>query len=597
MTDIHYNIIPYHPEAHLFTITCTVDKPDPDGQVLSMPAWIPGSYMIRDFAKNIVTIQAACAGDAIAMEKLDKQSWCCAPCDGPLTVVYEVYAWDLSVRTAHLDTTHGYFNGTSVFLCVQGQEHKPCYVNILHPAGEQYRNWQVATAMSLAGASLHGFGQYVAQDYDELIDHPVEMGTFSLASFDVAGVPHDIAITGRHQADMDRLCRDLKQICEHHVGLFGELPEMQRYVFQVMAVGEGYGGLEHRASTSLLCSRNDLPKVGVAEVTDEYRCFLGLCSHEYFHTWNIKRIKPAVFIPYDLDKEAYTHLMWMFEGITSYYDDLALLRTGLIDVESYLELVAQNITRLLRVPGRFKQSVWDSSFYKWTKFYQQDENAPNAIVSYYGKGALIAMGLDLTIRKQTGQASTLDDVMRYLWQRYGKKGIGVPDFGIEQEIAEMLGLKLDDFFNRYLRGTEELPLQQWFAGVGIDYQCFPATSSTDKGGKLPTSQALPRSSLGARFADCVQGVQITHVLDQGTAQQAGLSAGDCILAVDGIRVEIKGLDKRLAEYAPGDKVVAHVFRRDELMVFDLLMQAAPDDTCALQLQGDVPAWLTGVASS
>jgi predicted metalloprotease with PDZ domain len=258
--------------------------------------------------------------------------------------------------------------------------------------------------------------------------------------------------------------------------------------------------------------------------------------------------------------------------------------------------VAQNITRLLRVPGRFKQSVWDSSFYKWTKFYQQDENAPNAIVSYYGKGALIAMGLDLTIRKQTGQASTLDDVMRYLWQHYGSKGVGVPDVGIEQEIADMLGLQLDDFFARYLRGTEELPLQQWFADVGIDYQCFPAASSGDKGGKLPVKQTT-RTSLGARFIDSAQGVQITHVLDQGTAQQAGLAAGDIIMALDNIRVDLKCLDKRIAEYTPGDKAIAHVFRRDELMVFELLMQAAPDDTCALQLRGDVPAWLSAQTSS
>ncbi len=593
MIDIHYNIVPSNPQAHLFTVTCTINKPDQDGQALSMPAWIPGSYMIRDFARNIVTIQASCAGATVDMEKLDKQSWCCAPCDGPLTVVYEIYAWDLSVRTAHLDTTHGYFNGTSVFLSVQGQEHNPCHVNILQPAGEQYRDWKVATALSLDGAQLHGFGRYVAKDYDELIDHPVEMGAFTLATFDVAGVPHDIAITGRHQADMDRLCRDLQKICEHHVQFFGELPEMQRYVFQVMAVGEGYGGLEHRASTSLLCSRNDLPRQGVEEVSEAYRCFLGLCSHEYFHTWNIKRIKPAVFMPYDLDKEAYTHLMWMFEGITSYYDDLSLLRTGLIDIESYLELVAQNITRLLRAPGRLKQSVWDSSFYKWTKFYKQDENAPNAIVSYYGKGALIAMGLDLLIRQQTDQSKSLDDVMRYLWQHYGSKGLGVPDTGIEKEIAAMLGLDLHEFFERYLRGTEELPLQQWFSDAGIDYQCFPAASSRDKGGKIPPSRQVGMTSLGARFADHAQGVKLTHVIDQGTAQLAGLAAGDVLLALDGIRVDQKGLDNRLAAYRPGDKVVGHVFRRDELMVFELLMQAAADDTCALQLRGDTPKWLSG----
>jgi len=590
MTDIHYNIVPSNPQAHIFTITCTVARPDPDGQVLSMPAWIPGSYMIRDFAKNIVTIQASSLGETLEMEKLDKHSWRCAPCDGPLSLVYDVYAWDLSVRTAHLDQTHAYFNGASVFLCVQGQEQDPCHVNILQPAGEVFKDWQVATAMSADGASLHGFGQYRAENYDELIDHPVEMGTFILATFTVAGVPHDIAITGRHQADMDRLCRDLKIICEQHVALFGELPKMQRYVFQVMAVGEGYGGLEHRASTSLLCSRNDLPRVGVEEITEEYRCFLGLCSHEYFHTWNIKRIKPAAFVPYDLNEESYTHLMWMFEGITSYYDDLALLRSGLINIESYLELVAQNITRILRTPGRNKQSVWDSSFYTWTKFYKQDENSPNAIISYYGKGALIAMGLDLLIRQQTGQSSSLDTVMRYLWTQYGRKGVGVPDNSIEKEIADLLELSLDDFFSRYLRGIEELPLEQWLKEVGIDYHVFAAASVQDKGGKLP-EKFTEKISLGVRFTECAEGVQLSHVLDHGSAQQAGLSAGDILVAMNGLRIQYKTFEKRLDEYHPGDTMVMHVFRRDELMTFKVIAKPADKDTCALTLAGKVPAWL------
>jgi len=592
MTDIHYNIVPSNPQAHLFTITCTVSKPEKDGQYLSMPSWIPGSYMIRDFAKNIVTIQASCAGEDVAMQKLDKQSWRCEPCEGPLTIVYEVYAWDLSVRTAHLDITHAYFNGTSVFLAVQGQELKPCSVNILQPVGERYQHWKVATAMVNDGAKLHGFGQYRAENYDELIDHPVEMGDFSLATFEVAGVPHDIAITGKHQADMDRLCRDLKIICDHHVTLFGELPEMPRYVFQVMAVGEGYGGLEHRASTSLLCSRDDLPMVGVEEVSEEYRSFLGLCSHEYFHTWNIKRIKPDVFMPYELDKESYTHLMWMFEGITSYYDDLALFRTGLINVESYLELVAQNISRILRCPGRFKQSVWNSSYYTWTKFYKQDENSPNAIVSYYGKGALIAMGLDLTIRKATGEASSLDDVMRYLWQHYGRQGIGVPEETIEGEIADMLGVDLDDFFSRFLRGVEELPLEQWFQEVNIEYHQYAASSTQDKGGKLPDDD-VNRVSIGARFSDHPSGLLLTHVLDQGAAQSAGLSAGDVLLSMDGIRVQFKTFEKSLSGYKSGTAVTVHAFRRDELMEFKVIVKQAEKDTCALQLKGEMPAWLTG----
>jgi len=367
---------------------------------------------------------------------------------------------------------------------------------------------------------------------------------------------------------------------------------MDRYVFQVMAVGDGYGGLEHRASTSLLCSRDDLPRVSEKEVTERYRTFLGLCSHEYFHTWNIKRIKPAAFVPYDLTTESYTHLMWMFEGITSYYDDLSLLRTGLISVESYLELVGQNITRVIRGAGRLKQSVWDSSFYTWTKFYKQDENSPNAIVSYYAKGALIALGLDLVIREKTDNTSSLDDVMRHLWKRYGKPGIGVPEKEIEQEISETVGVDLQLFFEHCLRTTAELPLERWLKTVGIHMYCYPAQSSQDKGGKLPEKQET-NCSLGARFESLPQGVRLTHVFDQGAAQQCGLSAGDVVIAMNRLHVDTKSIEQRLAESKEGDVVEIHAFRRDELMTFQLQAINPADDTCALELKGEKPLWLTG----
>jgi len=591
MNAVHYRIIPSSPEAHIFEVTCTVNAPDPAGQILSLPAWIPGSYMIRDFSKNIVSINATTNGDKVAIDTIDKQTWRCAPCDATLVITCQIYAWDLSVRSAHLDTTHGYFNGTSMFLSVQGQEHLPCSVEILAPAGDRYRNWKVSTAMSLDGAQTHGFGQYCAQDYDELIDHPVEMGDFTLATFDVAGVPHDIAITGKHRADMDRLCRDLKIICEHHVALFGELPAMDRYVFQVMATGDGYGGLEHRASTSLLCSRYDLPLAGNDKVSEQYRSFLGLCSHEYFHTWNVKRIKPDVFIPYDLRDETYTHLMWMFEGITSYYDDLSLIRTKLIEADSYLELLAQNITRIQRGSGRLKQSVWDSSFYTWNKFYKQDENAPNAIVSYYGKGALLAMGLDLIIRKHSQQEKSLDDVMRYLWSEYGKKGIGVNEVSIEQEIIELTGVDLKDFFERYLRGIEELPLQKWLQEQGVDVEFRTPQSSQDKGGKKPDS-ADEKVNFGIRFTNKTEGVTLTHVLDNGAAQIAGMSAGDVVLAMDGIRVDAKTFDQRIAEYKTDDRVEITAFRRDELMSFTLAVIEPEADTCVLTIQSKIPEWLS-----
>jgi predicted metalloprotease with PDZ domain len=585
---IHYVIQPVQPEAHLFQVTMRIPQPDPSGQQLTLPAWTPGSYMIRDFAKNIVTLKAHCAGTEIELEKLDKQSWRAAPCDGELELRYQVYAWDLSVRTAHLDTTHGYFNGTSVFLKAVGREREGYQVEIRPPVGNAYQNWKLATTLESAGAAHLGFGLYKAADYEELVDHPVEMGTFTFASFEVAGIPHEIAITGRHTADLDRICRDLQAICEYHVGLFGELPPMQRYLFQVMAVGDGYGGLEHRSSTSLLCKRTDLPRHGEEKVTNGYREFLGLCSHEYFHLWNVKRIRPQAFKEADLSREVHTRLLWAFEGITSYYDDLSLVRSGRIDPASYLDLLARVITRVLRGSGRQKQTLEESSFDAWTKFYKADENAPNAIVSYYSKGALVALALDLLIRRDSGGKKSLDHLMGALWERHGRPDLGVAEGDLEALAQEISGLDLTGFFDQALRSTEELPLPELLEAMGVGYRLRAARNSADKGGvakvdEVPVSQG---PVLGATVRDERGDARVAVVFDGGAAQEAGLSAGDVVVAVDGLRVTAGNLEQRIADIPEGYSVSVHAFRRDELMRFDLKPQAPPENICELWLLDD-----------
>jgi predicted metalloprotease with PDZ domain len=585
---VEYQVTPVHPEAHLFRVSCVINEPDPSGQRLSMPTWIPGSYMIRDFAKNIINLKAEVEDQAVEVKKLDKSTWQCAPCTGPLALTYEIYAWDLSVRTAHLDTTHAYFNGTSVFMRIHGQDDKKCSVELCPPAGDKYVNWRVATAMTPHSAELYDFGLYQAENYDELIDHPVEMGTFTLATFQAGGVPHDIVITGQHRADMKRLCVDLEKICTTHINLFGELPEIKRYVFLVMVVGDGYGGLEHRASTSLLCSRDDLPLQDETAVTDNYRTFLGLCSHEYFHTWNVKRIKPAAFIPYDLSRETHTDQLWAFEGITSYYDDLALVRSGIIEPASYLELLGQIITRVWRGQGRYKQSVAESSFDTWTKFYKQDESAPNTIVSYYSKGSLIALALDLTIQQITNNQKSLDDLMRLLWQEYGKPGKGLAEKEIEKLLSQIAGQDLTEFFANYLYGIHDLPLDNLLRMVGIDFHLRSAASVDDKGGK-PTENTdnKPTLSLGARVVADSAGALLTHVFDNGPAQRAGLSAGDIVIALNGIRTNKDKLEKTISSYQVNDEVTLHAFRRDELSTFTLVLTEAPLDTCYLEINDSV----------
>jgi len=596
---IRYRIVPGKPEAHLYRVSCTVAEPDPSGQEFALPAWIPGSYMIREFARHIVSIRAESRSRPVAVEKLDKHTWRVRPARGPVTVVCEVYARDLSVRGAYLDTRQAFFNGACVFLRPRGQESAPCELEILRPRGARYRDWTVATAMTRGGAKLHGFGTYLASDYDELIDHPVAMGELTLAGFRACGVPHDIAIAGRHRADVARLARDLKRLCEQHIRFFGGPAPMKRYVFLIFALGEGYGGLEHRASTALLCSREDLPRRGEAQVSERYRTLLGLASHEYFHTWNVKRIKPAAFTPYDLEREGYTALLWAFEGVTSYYDDLALVRCGLIERKDYLELLGRAITVHLRAPGRRRQTLAESSFDAWIKYYRPDENSPNATVSYYAKGSLVALCLDMLIRDKTRGKKSLDDVMRALWRRHGMTGVGVEEDGIESLAEEVTGLKLRRVFDEWLRSTHELPLQTLLAKRGVDMVLRPAESSSDKGGRTAsakTAGGLALLGVGAR-ANAEDAV-LTHVLEGGAAQQAGLAAGDAIVAVDGLRPGRGGLEAVLTKRRPGERIAIHAFRRDELMKFEVRLKPAPADTCVLtELAGAgarrLERWLEG----
>lgn len=580
---VRYTITPHRPQAHLFRVTCTVDNPDVPTQIFRLPAWIPGSYMIREFSRNIVTLQAACDDAPVAVDKLDKHTWRVAvpPAARSLTVTCEVYAWDLSVRTAHLDQTHGFFNGTSVFLAVDGREHHPCVVDIRPPEGSAFRDWRVATTLAPAlgefgAARAMGFGCYRADNYDELVDHPVEMGTFTHAVFDVGGVSHEIVITGRHDCDVTRLCADLAKICAWHVDLFGTPAPVERYLFLIMVVGDGYGGLEHRASTALLASRNDLPHTGMSGMPDGYKSFLGLCSHEYFHTWNVKRIKPAAFSPYDLGRENYTRLLWVFEGFTSYYDDLALVRSGVVSLEDYLKLLGKTVSNVLRGSGRLRQSVAESSFDAWTKYYRQDENAPNAIVSYYAKGALIALALDLQLRAGTDGHISLDDVMRALWEAYGKSGVGVDEddiFALVGRIAKAGGhgggRKLADWLWHAVSGTDDLPLADLLKPFGVDCRIEAA-------GTAPT--------LGIKLASGNGEAKLANVFDRGAAQDAGLSAGDVLIAIDGLKVTAGNLDTMLGRRRSGEQVEIHAFRRDELMRFTVELGTPPADTAKLSLK-------------
>ena len=562
---IQYQVQLADPAGHRYAIRLTIPNPDPAGQSLRLPAWIPGSYLIRDFARQIETVQAHAGDTAIDVRKTDSHTWRCAPCTGPLTVDYQVYAWDLSVRGAHFDDSHAFFNGCSLFLAVTGLESQACLLHLCPPT--HARGWQVHTSLRPAAdhpdaAPLHGFGCYQARDYDELIDHPVEIGTPQCISFEAHGAQHDLVFTGVVPGlDLERIAADAQKICAAQIELFEPdsrrapfLDGADRYVFLVMVTGDGYGGLEHRASTALITRRADLPTEG-CPAPEGYTTFLGLVSHEYFHTWNVKRIKPAAFAPYDLSRPCHTELLWVFEGFTSYYDDLMLLRAGVIDEPTYLKQVARTLDQVQRSGGRHKQSVAESSFDAWTRYYKQDENSPNALVSYYTKGALVALGLDLEIRRQSGGTRSLDDVMRLLWRRYGRdfyqgRPRGVAERAMPALIRTATGADVTDFIERHALGREDVPLAAALARVGI-----ALTTQTDS----------PRPTLDVRTQADPAGLRLATVYEHGPAHRAGLSAGDLLIAADGLRItDAAGLDRLLDARKPGDRVVMHVFRRDEL---------------------------------
>lgn len=579
-----YSLEPLDLSGHRLRATLRIAEPDPKGQIVSLPAWIPGSYLIRDFSRHIEQIEARAGRQPVSLTKLDNHRWRIAPCQGPLTITTVIYAWDLSVRGAHLDETHCFFNGTSVFLEAQGQEDHPCRLTLAPPP--RPARWNVFTSMprdtrANAKKTRDGFGTYVVPNYDALIDHPIEMGNPSVIQFEARGAKHEMVFTGViPNLDLKRIAQDVKKICEAQIRFFE--PEMARvpfldsatkYVFMTMVTGDAYGGLEHRASTALMASRKDLPTVGQDKTPEGYQTFLGLVSHEYFHTWNVKRIKPAAFTPYKLSAESHTRLLWIFEGFTSYYDDLFLLRSGVIDRETYLKTLGKQIASVWSMPGRHKQSVAESSFDAWTRYYKQDENATNAIISYYTKGSLVALALDLTIRQATHQQRSLDDVMRLLWERYGRDfyqghPVGLSEKGFPQLVREATGIDLSDEINRWAYGREDLPLKQLLASQNIVLEW--KTSNT-------------RPSLDIRTRKQGEHLVIASATEGGAAHQAGLSAHDILVAIDGVRVDANTntLETILARYQPGQKIEVHVFRRDELRRFELTLALPPRAECHL----------------
>lgn len=571
---IRYRVALDDLHSHHYRVTLSVPQPAAQ-QRLSLPVWINGSYMVREFGRHLSGLTAHQGRRPVLLRQLDKTSWQ-AECNGAAALVlsWRVYAFDTSVRAAFLDSRRGFFNNTSLCLRVHGREGETHRLEL----GRLPRGWEVATAMPPAadGAPL----AYEAAGYDELVDHPFALGSFWRGSFSAGGVPHDMVVAGALPGfDGARLLADAQRICSAQIAFWhGEdssPPTFQRYVFLLNAVENGYGGLEHRASTALIAARRDLPRArmdGAPDgISDGYLILLGLISHEYFHTWNVKRLKPADLVAVDWQRENHTELLWFFEGFTSYYDELMLCRCGLIDATRYLRLLAKTVNAVAATPGRQVQSVAAASFDAWVKYYRNDENTPNATVSYYNKGALVALCLDLMLRQQ---GRSLDAVMRGLWQRNGGGGGAITEADIADMLAEVAGRRLDTELQAWVHGTAELPVTELLATLGVQAQAERAGFA---------------ASLGLRLSEGpVTGVQVTAVLAGSAAALAGVSAGDELLAVDGWR--LRRLDDALAWIGHGQPFSLLLVR--DQRVLSVQVQPQPDaplaGTLALQLQASPP---------
>jgi predicted metalloprotease with PDZ domain len=546
--------------------------------------------MIRDFAKHIVTISAWDEDGPLDLQQADKQSWNLTCRKLPVSISYVVYAYDLSVRAAYVDDEVAVLNPAALCLGVSYLTHLPHQINLFKPTVSLANEWRVATALTpVNGTRMLDFGTYQAPNYAGLIDSPILAGIFSLQQFTINDIPHYLVVTGDNLTDLARFSNDLKQICQQQLQVFEGLPpDLDQYWFLLWVTEQGYGGLEHKFSTLLLCNRYDLPAVNLTEPDDNYQQLLALCSHEYFHTWWVKRLKPAEFIPYNLATEQYSNQLWLYEGFTSYFDDLALVKSGLISPERYLKQLEKTISRVSRSPSDNVQSLTNSSFNAWTKFYKQDENAINAVVSYYAKGAILAFCLEGALQEQ---GRSLQQVCQHMYQHY--LATGTNEQSLFNSLSAMGFPELALASQNWTNQNKALPVEHAASQLGLCLKFREAADSGDLGG----SDNKPNHVLPAYLAATVKNQQslitVTQVINDGAAHQAGLMVGDQLLALAGRKITEHSLPQLLKRLTVGTLQPLTIFRKDRLLTLQLPLQVAAANIADLQFTDSAKAsnWL------
>lgn len=557
--NVSYHVSMEQPHTHIIDVDMRITQSDADSIDLKMAVWTPGSYLIREFSRKIDEIAAFTAdGQPLKMDKISKNTWrVYTNGNNELSVQYKVYSFEWSVRTCIMDASHAYINGASLFLYLDGTLDQSSTIHI-----QPYKDWSViSTALKPVDPAnpwvLH------SPDYDTLFDSPIEIGQHEVTDFEAAGIPHKLAIYGFGNHDTDTLVKSTQKIVEAATDVFGENP-CDDYTIIVHNTDGKYGGLEHSHSTSLMYPRWSY------QPENAYTRWMGLMAHEYFHLWNVKRVRPKVLGPFDYENENYTEMLWVVEGTTSYYDDLLLRRADLIDVKKYLKIAAGNVTSLENGPGNKVQSVTDASFDAWVKYYRADEHFPNCCISYYLKGAVLSMILDLEIMHATKGEKSLDDVMRYLYEEiYKKQDRGYTDEEVRQVVEDMVGYPLDEFFEEYVDGTKTIDYNKYFNYAGLtlvdinqeNTDLVLGISTKSDGGKLV----------------------VTRVKAGTCGYEHGINVHDEIIAIDGVRVDSNGdVDKILALHKAGDTVEILVSRYAEIKTLEVTL--ATNNTLSYTLE-------------
>jgi predicted metalloprotease with PDZ domain len=541
---LFYRVAMSQPASHLFEVTLEVNNWQLAILDLKMPVWTPGSYLVREYARHIQDFVAEDSQRKIlASHKVSKNYWQVATENSSTIVVkYRVYANELTVRTNHLDATHGYFNGAALFFFIPGLEQAPIKVEIIPPQAD----WQVTTTLSAVAEKENTF---IAQDFDTLVDTPIEVGTQQIYDFEVLEKPHSWAIWSQGNVQPKQLIADTTKVIETEAELFGGLP-YERYLFLLHLSGSSYGGLEHKNSCTL-----NYPRFGFRD-REKYERFIQLVAHEFFHLWNVKRIRPKALEKFDYEAENYTTSLWFCEGTTSYYDLLIPLRAGIYNRRTYLTNLSKDINKYLDTPGRKVQPLGESSYDAWIKLYRRDAYSDNNQISYYLKGQLVSLLLDLLIRAKYNNKRSLDDVMRIMWQRFGQDEIGFSEAQLRAVIAEVAEEDLNDFFTRYIETTEELPFDDYLNSFGLH---------------LKTVDDADLPYLGIKVQSENNQEVIGFVAAESPAAIAGIDARDQLLAIDGIRVDATSLNERLKNYQPDDTIQLTVFHQDELKTFPVTL--------------------------